>query len=178
MPETAKHDTTDLEFYSLSLLLQHPHLLPVIDEALDRAELPPLNVDDFEQLTYREIYRALHTATIDDPAPTSAMVQAALDEALHAALHTLYRETSARPPIDRGISLEDGAQKAGLQLRERRLRREGQQLRILLQETGGDPAALELLMQVGRDNAAALLRLQQSLTARTIARGTDPWGRS
>ena len=178
MPETAKHDTTDLEFYSLSLLLQHPHLLPVIDEALDRAELPPLNVDDFEQLTYREIYRALHTATIDDPAPTSAMIQAALDEALHAALHTLYRETSARPPIDRGISLEDGAQKAGLQLRERRLRREGQQLRILLQETGGDPAALELLMQVGRDNAAALLRLQQSLTARTIARGTDPWGRS
>ena len=66
----------------------------------------------------------------------------------------------------------------GLQLREKRLRREGHQLRSLLQETAADTEALELLTQVGRDNAAALLRLQQTLTARTIGRATDPWGRS
>ena len=40
-------------------------------------------------------------------------------------LAALYEETSERPPVDRGISLEDGARKAGLQLREKRLRREG-----------------------------------------------------
>jgi hypothetical protein len=178
VPETPKRDTTDLEQYALALLLRQPHVLNVIDEALDRAELPALNVDDFEQLACREIFRALRTALIDDPAPTSSQVRANLDEALHAEVTTLYEETDARPPIDRGLSLEDGAKKAGLQLREKRLRREGQQLRSLLQETATDPETLEILTQVGRDNAAALLRLQQSLTSRTIGRATDPWGRS
>jgi len=178
MPETPKRDTTDLEQYALSLLLLHPHVLNAIDEALDRAELPALNVDDFEQLVCREIFRALRTALIDDPAPTPDEVRANLEEALYPEVAALYEETNERPPVDRGISLEDGAKKAGLQLREKRLRREGQQLRSLLQETAADAEALEILTQVGRDNAAALLRLQQSLTTRTIGRATDPWGRS
>jgi hypothetical protein len=135
-------------------------------------------VDDFEQLACREIFRALRTALIDDPAPPPDEVRANLDEALHAEVTALYEETNERPPVDRGLSLEDGAKKAGLQLREKRLRREGQQLRSLLQETASDTEAVEILTQVGRDNAAALLRLQQSLTSRTIGRATDPWGRS
>jgi DNA primase len=178
VPETPKRDTTDLEQYVLSLLLQYPHVLNMIDEALDRAELPALNVDDFEQLACREIFRALRTALIDDPAPTPEEVRASLDDALYPQVAVLYEVTSERPPVDRGISLEDGAKKAGLQLREKRLRREGQQLRSLLQETTADAEALEILTQVGRDNAAALLRLQQTLTTRTIGRATDPWGRS
>jgi DNA primase len=178
LPETPKRDTTDLEQYALSLVLRHPHLLNVIDEALDRAELPPLNADDFEQLACREIFRALRVALIDDPAPTPDEVRASLDDSLHLQLAAWYEETSERPPVDRGISLEEGARKAGLQLREKRLRREGQQLRSLLQETAADVETLETLTQVGRDNAAALLRLQQTLTTRTIGRTTDPWGRS
>jgi DNA primase len=178
VPETPKRDTTDLEQYALSLLLRQPHVLAVIDEALDRAELPALNVDDFEQLACREVFRALRTALIEDPAPTPDEIRANLDEALYPQVALLYEEANERPPVDRGISLEDGAKKAGLQLREKRLRREGQQLRSLLQDTTGDPEALEILTQVGRDNAAALLRLQQSLTTRTIGRATDPWGRS
>jgi DNA primase len=178
VPEALKRDTADLEPYTLSLLLRHPHVLSVIDEALARAELPPLNADDFEQLAQREIFRALQAALIDDPAPTSDEVRTRLDEALYPQLTLLYEEGSERPPVDRGISLEEGAKKAGLQLREKRLRREGQQLRSLLQETAADGDALDILTQVGRDNAAALLRLQQTLTARTIARATDPWGRS
>jgi hypothetical protein len=170
MPETPKRDTTDLEQYALSLLLRHPHVLGAIDETLDRAELPALNVDDFEQLGCREIFRALRTALIDDPAPTPDEVRTNLDEALYPQVALLYEETNERPPVDRGISLEDGAKKAGLQLREKRLRREGQQLRSLLQDTADDAEALDILTQVGRDNAAALLRLHQSLTARTIAR--------
>jgi DNA primase len=178
-PEAApRRDQTDLEQYTLSLLLRHPHLMNVIDAALDRAELPPLNVDDFEELAHREIFRALRTALIDDPAPTPNAVRAEVEEVLHSALALLYEDGHERPPVDRGISLEDGAQKAGLQLREKRLRREGQQLRALLQDATSDAEALDVLMQVGRDNAAALLRLQQILTARTIARSTDPWGRS
>jgi hypothetical protein len=178
VPETPKRDTTDLEQYVLSLLLRHPHVLNVIDEALDRAELSPLNVDDFEQLAYREIFRALRAALIDNPAPIPDEVRAELDDALHLQLAALYEESNERPPVDRGISLEDGARKAGLQLREKRLRREGQQLRSLLQDTTAAAETLEILTQVGRDNAAALLRLQQSLTTRTIGRATDPWGRS
>jgi DNA primase len=170
VPETPKRDTTDLEQYALSLLLRHPHVLNAIDEVLDRAELPALNVDDFEQLVCREIFRALRTALIDDPAPTPDEVRANLDEALYPQVAAFYEETNDRPPVDRGISLEEGAKKAGLQLREKRLHREGQQLRLLLQEAGSDPEALDLLTQVGRNNAAALLRLHQSLTPRTIAR--------
>jgi hypothetical protein len=177
VPETLRRDTTDLEPYALALMLRHPHVVHLIDEALDRAQLPPLNVEDFEQLAHREIFRALRAALIDDPAPTLNEVQAGLDEALHPALAMLYEESAGRPPIDRGISLEGGAQKAGLQLREKRLRREGQQLRSLLQEGAADAETLEALMPVGRDNAAALLRLQQILTARTISRANDPWGR-
>ncbi len=127
LPETPKRDTTDLEQYALSLLLRHPHLLNVIDEALDRAELPALNVDDFEQLACREIFRALRAAAIDDPAPTPDEVRTGLDDSLYVPLAALYEETSERLPVDRGISLEDGARKTGLQLREKRLRREGQQ---------------------------------------------------
>jgi len=97
---------------------------------------------------------------------------------LYLPLAALYEDNSERPPVDRGISLEEGAKKAGLQLREKHLRREGQQLRSLLQETAADVETVETLTQVGRDNAAALLRLQQTLTARTIGRVTDPWGRS
>jgi hypothetical protein len=145
-------------------------VLNAIDAVLDRAELPALNVDDFEQLVCREIFRALRTALIDDPAPTPDEVRANLDEALYPQVAAFYEETNDRPPIDRGISLEEGAKKAGLQLREKRLHREGQQLRLLLQEAGSDPEALDLLTQVGRNNAAALLRLHQSLTPRTIAR--------
>jgi DNA primase len=170
VPETPKRDTTDLEQYALSLLLRHPHVLNAIDAVLDRAELPALNVDDFEQLVCREIFRALRTALIDDPAPTPDEVRANLDEALYPQVAAFYEETNDRPPVDRGISLEEGAKKAGLQLREKRLHREGQQLRLLLQEAGSDPEALDLLTQVGRNNAAALLRLHQSLTPRTIAR--------
>ena len=50
VPETPKRDTTDLEQYILSAMLRHPHVVSLIDEALDRAELPPLAVDDFAQL--------------------------------------------------------------------------------------------------------------------------------
>jgi DNA primase len=178
VPESPKRDTTDLEFYCLSLLLRHPHVLNAIDELLDRAELPPLQVDDFEQLANREGFRALQAAVSNDPAPALEEVQAELDETLHPQLAALYDEANELMPNDRGISLESGAQKAGLQLREKRLRREGQQLRVLLQDTPPDPEALATLMQIGRENAAALLRLQQILTARTITRTTDPWGRS
>ncbi len=178
VPETPKRDTTDLEQFTVSLLLRQPDVLNVIDEALDRAALPALSVDDFEQLTCREIFRALRAAMIDDPAPTPDEVRAGLDEALYPEMAVLYEEARERPPVDRGLSLEDGARKAGLQLREKRLRREGQQLRSLLQETTADAEALEILTQVGRANAAALLRLQQTLTTRTIGRATDPWGRS
>jgi DNA primase len=90
VPETPKRDTTDLEQYALSLLLRHPHVLNAIDAVLDRAELPALNVDDFEQLVCREIFRALRTALIDDPAPTPDEVRANLDEALYPQVAAFY----------------------------------------------------------------------------------------
>jgi len=173
LPETPKRDTTDLEQYALSLLLRHPHLLNVIDEALDRAELPALNVDDFMQLACREIFRALRAAAIDDPAPTPDEVRTGLDDSLYVPLAALYEETGERPPVDRGISLEDGARRAGLQLREKRLRREQFEIHLLIQDSPTDDTLGELVLSY----QSQLLRLQQTLTARTISRTTDPWGR-
>jgi hypothetical protein len=178
-PEPTRRDATDLERYCLALLVHYPYLSAVIDEALDRASLPPLNLDDFEYTTNREVFRAFQAAREFDTAPTDDEVRAQLDYALHDDLTALAEETIGQVTSDRN-DLDQDAQQAGLRLRERRLRREGRELHALLQDAQSDAALTDIdtLYQARQANAAALLRLQQILTARTIVRTSDPWSRS
>ena len=178
-PEAARRETTDLERYCLSLLLRFPDALTVIDVALERADLLPLNGDDFEYTANREVFRALQAAQSIDPAPTEVEVQSELDSALHDYLTGLFANPIGQVPPDRQ-AIEQDTQQAGLRLREKRLRREGRELHALLQDAQSDATLtdLETLYHARQANAAALLRLQQILTARTIVRTRDPWSRS
>lgn len=172
--EIAKRDETDLEQYCLSLVVRYPHLLMVINESLRRAELPVLHGDDFEDAANREVFQAFQAALVEHPAPTQEDIQARLDAALQTHLADLFQEPFGQPPIDRSESLERGAQKAGLKLREQCLRREMFKIHSLIQESPMDDALGELF----RIDQTQLLRLQQTLTARTITRTSDPWSRS
>ncbi len=180
-PETFKRDATDLEQYCLSVLLRQPHLLGVMNEALDRAEQPPLNVDDFEQIPYREIFRIMHPALVEKRVMTGDELRTALEPSFYPQLDALQEEPE-RPPIDRSESVEKGAQRAGLMLRERRLKREDSELHFALQDAQQDSEFGDLadFHQSRKKITLALLRLQQILNARTITRQniTEPWSRS
>ena len=180
-PAELKRDANDLESYCLSLIVRQPHLLPMIDEALDRAEQPPLSADDFEQLPNREVFRALRTIAIEHT-PTIDLVRATLEPALYDQLDRLLSESTSRPALERGESIEQDAQQTGLRLRERRLRREGRELLMVLQDAQAAPgdSDIDVLQQSSQNNAVALLRLQQILSPRTITRQStaEPWNRS
>jgi len=180
-PAELKRDANDLESYCLSLIVRQPHLLPMIDEALDRAEQPPLSADDFEQLPNREVFRALRTVTIEHT-PTIEAMRATLEPALYGQLDQLLSESTSRPALGRGEDLEQDAQQTGLRLRERRLRREGRELLMVLQDAQAmpDDSDIDTLQQSSQNNAVALLRLQQILSPRTITRQStaEPWNRS
>ncbi len=180
-PAELKRDANDLESYCLSLIVRQPHVLALIDETLDRAEQPPLSADDFEQLPNREVFRALRTCSIEHT-PTIESVRAMLEPALHDQLDHLLREPVSRPALGRDESLEQDAQQTGLRLRERRLRREGRELLMVLQDaqTMPDDSDIDTLQHSSQMNAVALLRLQQILSPRTITRQStaEPWNRS
>ncbi len=180
-PAELKRDANDLESYCLSLIVRQPHLLPLIDEALNRAEQPPLSADDFEQLPNREVFRALRTVVIEHT-PTSEAMRATLEPALHDQLDRLLNESTSRPALGHGENIEQDAQQTGLRLRERRLRREGRELLMVLQDAQAmpDDSDIDALQQSSQINAVALLRLQQILSPRTITRQStaEPWNRS
>lgn len=177
-PAEAKRDANDLETYCLSQIVRQPHLLALIDESLNRAEQAPLSADDFEQLPNREIFRTLRAVSIDHT-PTSEQVQAELEPALYGQFDRLLNAPTTRPALGRGESLEQDAQQTGLRLREQRLRREGRELLMVLQDTT-DADNIDALQQSSQNNAVALLRLQQILSPRTITRQStaEPWNRS
>jgi len=153
----------------------------VIDAVLDRAEQPPLSVDDFEQLPNREVFRALRAALNESAAPSPAQLQDRLEPALRAALAALFEDMEfGHVVLSAGDKTDEGVQRAGLQLRQRRLNREGRELQVLLQADDLDRETLKALAETTRANAAALRQLQQILSARTIARQypADPWSRS
>jgi DNA primase len=179
--EPLKRDASDLEQYGLVMILRHPHVMTAIDEALDRAGQPPLSVDDFDQAANREVFRAVRAVADYNRAVTIDEVRMELAAALHAHLTMLIEPVTDQPALPRDTHVEQDAQQAGLRLRERRLRREGRELHALLEDAQSDPASdVEALYQTRQANAAALLRLQQILSARTITRQTtsEPWGRS
>ena len=100
-------------------------------------------------------------------------MRAELDQALHEHMQALIAEPLKIPVGSTAEIIDQDAQQIGLRLRERRLRREGQELHALLEDTVADPT----LYQARQANATSLLRLQQILSARTITRHStvEPW---
>jgi DNA primase len=180
--ELIKRDAADVEQYCLSTILRQPALLNVIDAALERAELPALNVEDFAEAANREVFKGFYSSVQQSLALDEESLRAVIDSALTDHLSALINESIKTPIGASGDQLDQDAQQIGLRLRERRLRREGQELHALLAEAEVDhySEGNEALYQARQANATALLRLQQILSARTITRQTttEPWSRS
>ena len=52
----------DRERYCLVELLRAPGALRAIDDTLTRVDLPPFDAEDFESVTHREVFLAIHSA--------------------------------------------------------------------------------------------------------------------
>jgi DNA primase len=176
--EPAQQGAIDLEEYCLSMMLREPHLLETINAALDRAEQIPLGEEDFQLVENREIFRALQATLGNTTSPTAEDILSILGESFYQTLTTLLADkVFGQLSLSRGENLDKHLQRAGLQLRERRLRNEGLELESLMSEPDLDPEVYAVLSAVNRENSVQVFKLQQTLTPRTIGRVTDPWGR-
>jgi hypothetical protein len=156
----------DLEGHCLSVLLQHPSTLHRINEALDRNQQNPLQEQDFQDAGYRGIF-GLWTSLweADHPTPIevlytqlSADLQTRLDELLESDGDEL---DVADEQLVRDLML------TVLRMRERNLKRLGQELSFLTleaQETG-DVRAGEYA-EIWRAHTKMLRQTQHALAQR------------
>jgi DNA primase len=154
----------DLESYSLSALLQRPSLLRQIDERLLENQLERLGGKDFQDAGNRAIYETWR-ALID--ADVTAPIEA-LREQLPQDLYARLEELLA---LDESMLADDQLARdvllTVLRLRERSLKRLGQELRFLTLEAheAGDLRA-EAYVGALRAYRETLLRTQQALAQR------------
>jgi DNA primase len=154
----------DLETHCLSALLQRPDLLLQINEALTESQLEPLQGQDFENVSYRAIFEAWEALlATEHPASVEALhaqLPAGLQNRLEELLTTDEAEL-ADEQLARDIAL------TLLRLRERSLKRLGQELSLLTTEAqeAGDLRA-EQYAAAWRSHTETLLRTQQALAQR------------
>jgi DNA primase len=154
----------DLESHSLSALLQRPSLLPQINERLAENRLEALQGKDFQDAGNRAIYETWQEIIATDaPTPVKALRER-VPEDLHACLEELLvtdQSILADDQLVRDVLL------TVLRLRERSLKRLGQELRFLTLEAheAGDMRA-EAYVGALRSYKETLLRTQQALAQR------------
>jgi DNA primase len=161
---SAERPIADLEGHCLSALLQRSDLLWQVNESLRENQLEPLHGQDFQDAGNRavfELWEELLTAA--HPVPVEALRER-LPADLHARLDELLsidRTQLADDQLVRDIAL------TLLRLRERSLKRLGQELSFLTQEAreAGDIRAEEYIgaLQTYRET---LLRTQRALARR------------
>ena len=154
----------DMESHCLSVLLQRPGVLSQVNDAFRESQLEPLQGQDFQDAGHRAIFEALETLlTAEPPAPIEALytqlpadLQARLEGLLTTDEAWLADEQLAR---DVALTL--------LRLRERNLKRLGQELSLLTTEAqeAGDVRA-EQYAAAWLSHTATLLRTQQALAQR------------
>ena len=156
----------DLESHTLSALLQRPALLPLINEALRENQLGPLREQDFQDVGCRAIFEAWEALLESEhPAPVEAL-RAQLPPDLHARLEGLLMPDKTGPTLADEQRMRDIVRTL-LRLRERTLKRLGQELSFLTIEAqeAGDIRA-EQYDQARLEHAETLLRTQKALAQR------------
>ncbi len=154
----------DLESHCLSALLQRPGLLPQINDALRESQLEPLRGQDFQDVACRAIFEAWEAfLATEHPAAIEAL-RTQLPTDLHARLEEMLTSNTAELA---GEQLVRDVIRTLLRLRERNLRRVGQELNILTLEAqeAGDIRA-ERYVGALRAYKETLLRTQQALARR------------
>nr|HID13869.1 DNA primase [Anaerolineae bacterium] len=163
----------DLEGHCLSRLLQRPGVLSQVNQALRESQLEPLQGQDFQDVGYRAIFELWEALlATEHPAPIEAL-RAQLPTDLHAWLEGLLTPDEgelADQQLVRDLVL------TLLRLRERNLRRLGQELSFLTLEAreAGDIRA-ERYVGALRAYRETLLRTQQALAQRWgwVSRGQE-----
>lgn len=154
----------DLESHCLSALLQRPGLLSWINEVLRESQLEPLRGQDFQDMGCRAIFEAWEALlATEHPVPTEAL-RAQLPADLHTRLEGLL--TSDKTELADEQLVRDVVLTL-LRLRERNLKRLGQELNFLTLEAqeAGDVRA-EQYAAAWHSHTKTLLRTQQALAQR------------
>jgi hypothetical protein len=151
----------DLESYCLSALLQRPGLLHQINESLLESRLEAVLGKDFQNTGNRAIYETWQEIITTDASVPIEALREQLPEDLHARLEEILapdKSTLADDQLARDVLLTI------LRLRERSLKRLGQELRFLTLEAheAGDLRA-EAYIGALRSYKETLLRTQQAL---------------
>ena len=154
----------DLEGHCLSVLLQRPHISPQVNEALLENQLEPLQEQDFQKVGNRAIFAAWEALlATGHPAPVEAL-RAQLPTDLHEQLEELRTANETELADEQAVR---DVMRTLLRLRERNLRRLGQELNFLAteaQETGDIRA--ERYVRALQAYTDTLLRTQQALAQR------------
>jgi DNA primase len=154
----------DLESHCLSALLQRPSLLRQINDKLLENRLEVLQGKDFQDTSNRAIYETWQELIVTDvPTPIEALREQ-LFEDLHGRLEELLAPDESMLADDQ---LARDVLMTVLRLRERSLKRLGQELSFLTLEAheAGDLRA-EAYVGALRSYREALLRTQQALAQR------------
>ena len=161
--QTARTEA-DLESHCLAALLQRPSLLQQIDEKLADSQLESLQGKDFQDAGNRAVFETWQELlSIEHPTPIEGLREQ-LPEDLHSRLEELLAPGQvelADEQMVRDVSL------TVLRLRERSLKRLGQELSFLTLEAReeGDMRA-EAYVGALRSYRETLLRTQQALAQR------------
>ena len=140
---------TDRERYCLIELLHVPYALRAIDDALTRADLPQFSAEDFESVTHREVFLAIHSALEETGSPSLDDVLDRLDPSLHADVPAWLESPPTRLQWGPDVDETRGVVDAALLLRERNLRTLGAQIEDLIRSAseGGDAESIRELGQ-------------------------------
>ncbi len=150
----------DLETHCLALLLQRPGLLAQVNQALAESQLEPLSGQDFQDPASRAIFETI----LENGHPAVEELESRLPADLRERLAQMLAPDAAHLADEQ---LLRDAIRTLLRMRERTLKRWGQELRFLTIEAqeAGDMRA-EQYVDALRDYQAMLLRTQQALAQR------------
>ncbi len=134
---------TRLERYLLAMLLIEPNLLIWLSEVLEKLQIPPLEVDDMEDIKHREIFAALKHFLAGDELWDLELFQSALNPDLHEAMTEMLLHGMALPDRETE-AIREALVKGILRMRRERLADVFSTLNFLLQDAqeSGDRQAL------------------------------------
>jgi DNA primase len=134
---------TRLERYVLAMLLIEPNLLIWLSEVMEKLEIPPLEVDDMDDIKHREIFAALKHFLAGDELWDLEQFQSSLNVDLHEAMTELLLQGMALPERETE-AIREALVKGILRMRRERLSDVFSTLNFLLQDAqeSGDRQAL------------------------------------
>ena len=162
--KSAQGIKVDLEGHCLSALLQRPSLLLQINDALVENQLPPMQGQDFQDVSCRAIFEAWEALLVTEHSASIDALRAQLPTDLHTRIEEL------RTPIDAVLADDQLMRDVALpllRLRIRNLERLGQELGFLRTEAqaAGDMRTRQY-DQAQLEHSQKLLRTQKALSQR------------